>query len=91
MAGSDQLPGHEGRSPNEAGFSNFFTHFLTHKPYIPKLIRRLYKPPKDVLMMDKVRFRDVQIINKNGAYKDFFRLAPLLLKPQQHIGLQSQI
>jgi len=42
-------------------------------------------------MMDKTGRRVAQITNKYGAFEDFFRLAPLLLKPQQHIGLQSQI
>jgi hypothetical protein len=42
-------------------------------------------------MMDKGGCREAQFINKNGAFKDFFWLAPMLLKPQQHIGLQSQI
>jgi len=68
-----------------------FTRHFTHKPCIPRLIRRLYKPPIDVLMMDKAGCWGARFINKNGAFKHFFWLAPMLLKPQQHIGLQSQI
>ncbi len=42
-------------------------------------------------MMDKAGRQDAQFINKNRPFKDFFWLAPLLLKLAQHIGLQSQI
>jgi hypothetical protein len=42
-------------------------------------------------MMDKATCRDAQFINEIKAFKEFLWLAPMLLKPQQHIGLQSQI